>query len=88
MANLTEQTLTKAREWAPWRPGLPWWIVLLEGIALAIMGLLIVINPATSSVNVAIGLVILLVVVVVIVLPTTERTILRVCVSPALGPVV
>ena len=63
MANLTEQTLTKAREWAPWRPGLPWWIVLLEGIALAIMGLLIVINPATSSVNVAIGLVILLVVI-------------------------
>ena len=63
MANLTEQTLTKARGWAPWRPGLPWWIVLLEGIALAIMGLLIVINPATSSVNVAIGLVILLVVI-------------------------
>ncbi|MEZ4584206.1 MAG: hypothetical protein R3A10_21675 [Caldilineaceae bacterium] len=48
-----------------WRPGLPWWIAPRR-IALAIMGLSIVINPATSSVNVAIGLVILLVVIGVI----------------------
>lgn len=60
MASLTTQTLTKAKGLAPWRPGLPWWIVFIEGGLLVVIGILIVINPSVSSINVAIGLTLLL----------------------------
>ncbi|MEZ4559825.1 MAG: hypothetical protein R2851_23885 [Caldilineaceae bacterium] len=49
------QTAAKAKDLAPWRPNLPWWIVLVEGIIIGGMGLLLVVNPALSSINVAVA---------------------------------
>lgn len=63
MSELAQQTAAKAKDLAPWRPNLPWWIVLVEGIIIGGMGLLLVVNPATSSINVAIGFTVVLVVI-------------------------
>ncbi len=41
---------------APWKAGLPWWILLVEGILLALIGLLILIDPRQTSINVALFL--------------------------------
>jgi len=42
MADLTQQTLEKAKGLAPWRPNLPWWVVLIEGLAIGGMGALLI----------------------------------------------
>lgn len=55
MSEFAQQTVAKARGLAPWRANLPWWIILVEGIAIGVMGLLLVLNPASSSINVTIG---------------------------------
>ncbi len=54
MADLTQQTLEKAKGLAPWRPNLPWWVVLIEGLAIGGMGVLLIWNPDASSINAAI----------------------------------
>ena len=37
--------LDTAKELAPWRANLAWWIILVEGIVLAAIGLLTLFNP-------------------------------------------
>lgn len=54
MADLTQQTVQKAKELAPWKPNLPWWVILIEGIAIGGMGALLIWNPDASSINAAI----------------------------------
>ncbi|MFN2202701.1 MAG: DUF308 domain-containing protein [Caldilineaceae bacterium] len=51
--SVKQESLDTAKGLAPWRAGLAWWIVLIEGIALAVIGILILINPRQAVVNVA-----------------------------------
>ena len=52
MGDLKDESLEKAKELAPWRADLPWWVVLIEGAVLLVIGFLILINPEQTSVNV------------------------------------
>jgi uncharacterized membrane protein HdeD (DUF308 family) len=56
MENLTKETIEKAKELAPWRSELPWWTVLIEGIVIAVIGILILISPRQTTINVALFL--------------------------------
>jgi hypothetical protein len=49
--NLSQQTKEAAKQLAPWRTGLPWWVVLIEGIVVAVVGLLVVLDPAGTNVT-------------------------------------
>ncbi len=59
---LTDQLTDQAKQLAPWRSGLPWWVVLIEGVVLGIVGLLIVLDPAKANLRVGLLLAILLLV--------------------------
>ncbi len=45
--------LDTAKELAPWRANLAWWIILVEGIVLAAIGLLTLFNPEGANRNLA-----------------------------------
>lgn len=49
----TSGAVDTARELAPWRSGLAWWIVLVEGVVVAIIGLLVLLNPRGANQNLA-----------------------------------
>lgn len=53
---LTDQAVGAAKQLAPWRSSLPWWVVLIEGVALGIIGLLVLLDPQKA--NVRVGLII------------------------------
>ncbi len=52
-SDLSDQATEAAKQLAPWRTGLPWWGVLIEGIVLAVIGLLVLLNPARANINLA-----------------------------------
>lgn len=56
MDSLKDQSLDTVRGLAPWRAGLPWWVVLVEGIVLGVVGILILIDPRQTTVNLALFL--------------------------------
>jgi uncharacterized membrane protein HdeD (DUF308 family) len=56
MDDLKQQSLDTAKDLAPWRAGLPWWVVLVEGAVLGVIGILILIDPRQTTVNVALFL--------------------------------
>ncbi|MCB0157021.1 MAG: DUF308 domain-containing protein [Caldilineaceae bacterium] len=56
MNNLTKDAMDKAKDLAPWRSSLPWWTVLIEGIVMAAVGILILISPRQTTINVALFL--------------------------------
>lgn len=60
MENLTKDAMDKAKDLAPWRSGLPWWAVLIEGIVVTVVGVLILISPRQTTINVALFLAIAL----------------------------
>lgn len=45
---MSQQALALARKGLPWRRGTAWWIVGIEGTALAIVGIYVVIEPDRS----------------------------------------
>lgn len=73
MDSLTQQSVGTAKQLAPWRAGLPWWVVLVEGIVLGLIGILILIDPRNTTVNVALFLAAALVVAGVLQLWTVLR---------------
>jgi uncharacterized membrane protein HdeD (DUF308 family) len=54
--SIKQGSLDTAKELAPWRAGLSWWVVLIEGIVLGVIGILILIDPRQTTVNVALFL--------------------------------
>ena len=54
--DLKQQSLETAKGLAPWRAGLPWWVVLVEGGVLGLVGILILIDPRKATLNVALFL--------------------------------
>lgn len=53
-SKITAELTESAKKLAPWSAGLSWWVILIEGIALAVIGLLIVLDP--DKANIRIGL--------------------------------
>jgi uncharacterized membrane protein HdeD (DUF308 family) len=53
MTDLSHETLRKAKEIAPWRSDLKWWVILVEGIVLGIVGLLVLVDVQRTNANVA-----------------------------------
>lgn len=49
MSNVKSRVTNAARSAAPWRQGIPWWIVLAEGVVLVVLGLYMLF--ANSSAN-------------------------------------
>ena len=49
----SDQAVDAAKQLAPWKTGLPWWAVLIEGIVLGGIGLLVLLNPARANINLA-----------------------------------
>lgn len=56
MDDLKQQSLDTAKGLAPWRAELPWWVVLVEGGVLGLIGILILIDPRKATLNVALFL--------------------------------
>lgn len=57
---LRERVLDGAARYAPWRPGVPWWVVGAQGAAFLVTGLiLLLVQGATSGVVALFGLVLL-----------------------------
>ena len=54
--DLKQQSIETAKGLAPWRAGLPWWVVLVEGSVLGVVGILILIDPRKATVNMALFL--------------------------------
>ena len=52
-SDLSKEALETAKGLAPWRTSLPWWVVLIEGIVLAVIGVLVLLDPQKANVNVA-----------------------------------
>ena len=54
---MTEQVKSKltdgAKQAAPWRKGVPWWLVMIEGIGLLALGLYMFVTPVKSRVLLA-----------------------------------
>lgn len=48
---LSKKTFEGAKQLAPWRSSLPWWVAFLEGIIIAIIGLLIILDPNKANVR-------------------------------------
>jgi uncharacterized membrane protein HdeD (DUF308 family) len=51
--SISQQTMDAAKGLAPWRTSLPWWVVLIEGIVLAGVGLWTVFDPGGANVTLA-----------------------------------
>ncbi len=49
--DLSDQAVGAAKQLAPWSTRLPWWVVLIEGLVLGVIGLLVVIDPQGANVN-------------------------------------
>ena len=62
MSEWTKDGLDQAKQLAPWRSNLPWWVVLIEGLVLGAVGVLILMDPQQTSVNVALFLTIILII--------------------------
>ena len=60
--SLKQESLDTAKQLAPWRAGLPWWVVLVEGIVMSVIGILILIDPRKTTINVALFLAAVLVI--------------------------
>ena len=60
--SLKQESLDTAKQLAPWRAGLPWWVVLIEGAVMGVIGILILIDPRKTTINVALFLAAVLVV--------------------------
>jgi uncharacterized membrane protein HdeD (DUF308 family) len=54
--DLSEQAAEAAKQLAPWRTGLPWWGVLIEGIVVGGVGLLVLLDPGRANINLALAL--------------------------------
>ena len=53
MSDLSNETVSKAKEIAPWRSDLSWWVILVEGIILGGVGLLVLVDVQRTNANVA-----------------------------------
>ena len=62
MSDLTTDSLEQVKRFAPWRTNLPWWVVLIEGVVMGIVGILVLLDPQQTSVNVALFLTIVLII--------------------------
>jgi uncharacterized membrane protein HdeD (DUF308 family) len=62
MSDWTKDAMDQAKQLAPWRTNLPWWVVLVEGIILGVVGILVLLDPRQTSVNVALFLTVMLLV--------------------------
>lgn len=51
-SKITAELTESAKKLAPWRSGLAWWVILIEGVALAVIGLLIILDPAKTNIRV------------------------------------
>lgn len=49
--DLSKKTFEGAKQLAPWRSSLPWWVAFLEGVVIAIIGLLIILDPNKANVR-------------------------------------
>ena len=56
MSSLTQDAIDRTKELAPWRTNLPWWVLLIEGIVLGIVGVLILLDPSQTTTNIALFL--------------------------------
>lgn len=54
--DLSDQALDAAKQLAPWSTRIPWWVVLIEGLVVAGIGLLAVFDPAGANVTLALAL--------------------------------
>ena len=54
--DLSGQAKDAAMQLAPWSTRIPWWVVLIEGIVLGIIGLMAVFNPQGANVTLALTL--------------------------------
>jgi uncharacterized membrane protein HdeD (DUF308 family) len=57
METITDSKITAditdyGKKLMPWQAGLAWWVILIEGVALAIIGLLIILDPGKTNVRV------------------------------------
>lgn len=55
-SSLEELAKDTVKELAPWRSGLAWWIILIEGIVVALAGLLMILTPRGTNRNIALFL--------------------------------
>ncbi len=62
MSDLTTDSLEQVKRFAPWRTNLPWWVVLIEGVVMGIVGILVLLDPQQTSVNVALFLTLVLII--------------------------
>jgi hypothetical protein len=53
MSDLSQETVSKAKDIAPWRSDLSWWVILVEGIILGGVGLLVLVDVQRANANVA-----------------------------------
>jgi uncharacterized membrane protein HdeD (DUF308 family) len=51
-SKITAEITGYGKKLMPWQTGLAWWVILIEGIALAIIGLLIILDPAKTNIRV------------------------------------
>jgi uncharacterized membrane protein HdeD (DUF308 family) len=51
--DLSDQAVDAAKQLAPWSTQIPWWVVLIEGIVVAGVGLIAVFNPQGANVTLA-----------------------------------
>jgi uncharacterized membrane protein HdeD (DUF308 family) len=62
MSDWTKESLDQVKQLAPWRTNLPWWVVLIEGIVMGVVGILVLLDPQQTSVNVALFLTLVLII--------------------------
>lgn len=54
--DLSDQAMEAAKQLAPWKTSLPWWVVLIEGLVVAGIGLMVILDPQGANVNLALAL--------------------------------
>ncbi len=54
--DVSKRTVDGARQLAPWKSSLPWWVAVVEGIVIGIIGLLIILDPTTANARVSLVL--------------------------------
>ncbi|MEA3336398.1 MAG: hypothetical protein U9R25_10845 [Chloroflexota bacterium] len=54
--DLSDQAVDAAKQLAPWKTSIPWWVVLIEGVVVGGIGLMVVLDPQGANVNLALVL--------------------------------
>jgi uncharacterized membrane protein HdeD (DUF308 family) len=54
--DLSDQAMDAAKQLAPWKTSLPWWVVLIEGLVIGGIGLMVILDPQGANVNLALAL--------------------------------